>query len=187
MSDLSHPAIQRVIQAAARKGVKLDITIFDESTHTAEEAAVVVGADLGQIVKSLVFVAPRSGGRLIPIVCLVSGRNRVDLRLLAAVAGEAAIRRATAAECRTMTGFAIGGIPPFGHGHDVRVVMDQDLCPYPVVWASAGTDTSVFPVPPGTLRVLSNALVAPVAEEPWIPSAVGLDTRLRFETGGSSA
>ena len=53
---------------AARKGVKLDITIFDDSTHTAEEAAAVVGADLGQIVKSLVFVAPRPDGRLLPIV-----------------------------------------------------------------------------------------------------------------------
>ena len=187
MSDLSHPAIQRVIQGAARKGVKLDITIFDESTHTAEEAAAVVGVDLGQIVKSLVFVAPRPGGRLVPIVCLVSGDNRVDLKLLAAVTGEAAIRRATALECRNLTGFAIGGVPPFGHGHDVRVVMDPDLCPHPVVWASAGTGSSIFPVPPGTLRILANALVAPIAEEQWMPAAIGMETRLRFEAGGSSA
>ena len=182
MSDLSHPAIQRVVQVAARKGVKLDITIFDDSTHTAEEAAAIVGADLGQIVKSLVFVAPRPGGRLIPIVCMVSGRNRVDLGQLAAVTGEAAIRRATA-----LTGFSIGGIPPFGHGHDVRIVMDPDLCPYPVVWASAGTDAAIFPVPPGTLRILANALVAPIAEEAWIPAAIGMDARLRFEAGGSTA
>lgn len=186
MSDLSHPSIQRVVQAAARKGVRLDITVFDESAHTAEEAAAIVGADLGQIVKSLVFVAPRSGGRLTPIVCLVSGRNRVDLALLAAVTGESAVRRATAREARDLTGFAIGGIPPIGHGHDVRIVMDQDLCPYPVVWASAGTETSVFPVPPGTLRALANAFVAPVAEEAWIPAAIGMETRLRFETGGST-
>ena len=187
MSDLSHPAIQRVVQAASRKGVKLDITIFDDSTHTAEEAAAVVGADLGQIVKSLVFVAPRAGGRLVPIVCLVSGRNRVDLAQLAAVTGEAAIRRATAREARDLTGFSIGGIPPFGHGHDVRIVMDPDLCPYPVVWASAGTDAAIFPVPPGTLRILANALVAPIAEEAWIPAAIGIETRMRFETSGSTA
>jgi prolyl-tRNA editing enzyme YbaK/EbsC (Cys-tRNA(Pro) deacylase) len=186
VSDLSHPSIQRVTEAAARKGVKLDITIFDESTHTAEEAAAAVGADVGQIVKSLVFVVPRSGGRLLPIVCLVSGRNRVDMRLLAAVSGEAAIRRATAAECRTLTGFSIGGIPPIGHGQGVRVIMDPDLCPHPVVWASAGTDTSVFPVPPGTLRILANALVAPIAEEPWIPAAIGLESRLPLEAGGSA-
>ena len=186
MSEFSHPAIQRVVEAASRKGVKLDITIFDESTHTAEEAAAIVGVDLGQIVMSLVFVAPRAGGRLVPIVCLVSGRNRVDLAQLAAVTGESAIRRATAREARELTGFSIGGIPPVGHGHDVRIVMAPDLCPYPVVWAAAGTDTAIFPVSPGALRVLSNAFVAPIAEEPWIPAAIGMETRLRFEAGGST-
>jgi prolyl-tRNA editing enzyme YbaK/EbsC (Cys-tRNA(Pro) deacylase) len=118
---------------------------------------------------------------------MVSGRNRVDLGQLAAVTGEAAIRRATAREARDLTGFSIGGIPPFGHGHDVRIVMDPDLCPYPVVWASAGTDAAIFPVPPGTLRILANALVAPIAEEAWIPAAIGMDARLRFEAGGSTA
>ena len=54
-----YPAqIQRVVDAAARKGVTLDVRVFDESTHTAGEAADAVDAELGQIVKSLVFVAP---------------------------------------------------------------------------------------------------------------------------------
>jgi len=34
-----------------------------------------------------------------------------------------------------------------------------------VVWAAAGTPTAVFPVPPGTLRTLANATVAPIAEQ----------------------
>ena len=62
--------------------------VFDESTHTAAEAAAAVGAELGQIVKSLVFVAPGDDGDLEPILCLVSGPNRVDLARLAAVTGE---------------------------------------------------------------------------------------------------
>jgi prolyl-tRNA editing enzyme YbaK/EbsC (Cys-tRNA(Pro) deacylase) len=106
--------IQRVLDVAARKGVKLEIRTFDESTHTAEEAAGAVGAELGQIVKSLVFAAPRADGSLEPIVCLVSGPNRVDLARLALVSGEREIRRATAREASTLTGFVIGGIPPFG-------------------------------------------------------------------------
>jgi len=64
------------------------------------------------------------------------GRNRVDLGQLAAVTGEAAIRRATAREARDLTGFSIAGSRPSGTAHDVRIVMDPDLCPYPVVWAS---------------------------------------------------
>lgn len=160
-----HPAIQRVLDAASRKGVTLDIRMFDESTHTAAEAASAVGADIGQIVKSLVFVAPAGDGSLQPIICLVSGPNRVDLGRLAAVTGEPDIRRASAREANDLTGFVIGGIPPIGHAQPVRVIMDPDLGRFPTVWAAAGLSTAVFEVPPGTLSVLANATVAPIAEE----------------------
>jgi prolyl-tRNA editing enzyme YbaK/EbsC (Cys-tRNA(Pro) deacylase) len=158
-----HPAVQRVLDAAARKGVTLEVTTFSESTHTAAEAAAAVGADLGQIVKSLVFVIPSDAG-LEVLICLVSGPNRVDLARLAAVTGESELRRATAREAHDLTGFTIGGIPPIGHLRSTRVIMDPDLGRYPVVWAAAGLPTAVFPVPPGTLRVLANATVAPITE-----------------------
>jgi prolyl-tRNA editing enzyme YbaK/EbsC (Cys-tRNA(Pro) deacylase) len=164
--DTSFPApIQRVVDAAARKGVELEVHVFDESTHTAGEAAAAVDAELGQIVKSLVFVAPEVDGTLEPIICLVSGPNRVDLARLAAVTGEPDVRRASANEARELTGFTIGGIPPIGHGAPVRVIMDPDLGRFQVVWAAAGTGTAVFPVAPATLRMLSNAHVAPICEE----------------------
>jgi prolyl-tRNA editing enzyme YbaK/EbsC (Cys-tRNA(Pro) deacylase) len=160
-----HPAIQRVRDAATRKGVTLDVLTFDESTHTAAEAATALNAELGQIVKSLVFVAPRDDGTLEPIVCLVSGPDRVDLARLAAVTGEQDIRRATAREANESTGFVIGGIPPIGHTRPVRVVMDPGLGRFPTVWAAAGLPTAVFGVPPATLRTLANATVAPICEE----------------------
>jgi prolyl-tRNA editing enzyme YbaK/EbsC (Cys-tRNA(Pro) deacylase) len=160
-----HPAIQRVRDVAAKKGVTLDIRQFDESTHTAEEAAAAVEAELGQIVKSLVYVIPTDDGGLEPVNALVSGPTRVDLARLAAVTGRLDIRRATAREAQELTGYVIGGIPPFGHVSSVRTVMDPDLTRFQVVWAAAGTPTAVFPVAPGTLRILANASVAPIAEE----------------------
>lgn len=166
MPETTEPAaIQRVREAATRKGVDLDVRVFDESTHTAADAAATVDAELGQIVKSLVFVAPADDGGLEPIICLVSGPNRVDLARLALVIGERDLRRATAREAQELTGFVIGGIPPFGHVRSIRTVMDPDLGRFQVVWAAAGTPTAVFAVPPGTLRILSNAMVAPFTEE----------------------
>jgi prolyl-tRNA editing enzyme YbaK/EbsC (Cys-tRNA(Pro) deacylase) len=159
------PAIQRVIDAAARKGVALEVTVFDHSTHTALEAAQAVGAELRQIVKSLVFVAAKGPSGLEPILCLVSGPNRVDLARLAAVTGESAIRRATATEAHDLTGFSIGSIPPIGHPRPIRVIMDPALGRVETVWAAAGTGTAVFPVPPATLRSLANATVASITEE----------------------
>jgi prolyl-tRNA editing enzyme YbaK/EbsC (Cys-tRNA(Pro) deacylase) len=142
----------------------LEVSTFAESTHTAEEAAAALGAELGQIVKSLVFVVPGELGELEPILCLVSGVNRVDMARLAAATGEPAIRRATAREANDLTGFTIGGIPPIGHSRALRVIMDPDLGRYETVWAAAGLPTAVFPVPPATLRMLSNAEVTPLAE-----------------------
>jgi prolyl-tRNA editing enzyme YbaK/EbsC (Cys-tRNA(Pro) deacylase) len=166
-----HPALQRVVEAAARKGVTIEVVTFDESTHTAADAARALGVELGQIVKSLVFVAG-TPDELEPILCLVSGVNRVDLARLAAVCGLPDIRRATAREADELTGFTIGGIPPIGHNRRLRVVMDPDLGRYEVVWAAAGLPTAVFPVPPATLRVLADATVAPIAEEAG-PSPAG--------------
>lgn len=162
---LDHPAIQRVIEAAARKGVTLDVTVFPASTHTAEDAAAAVGAELGQIVKALVFVAVADSGVPDPILCLVSGANRVDLARLAAVTGKPDVRRATAREASELTGYSIGGIPPVGHARPIRVIMDPDLGRFPFVWAAAGTGSAVFAVPPATLRMIANATVAPIAED----------------------
>jgi prolyl-tRNA editing enzyme YbaK/EbsC (Cys-tRNA(Pro) deacylase) len=157
------PAIRRVREAAARLGVTLDIVVMDASTHTAADAAAAVGAELGQIVKSLVFVVPVND-ELIPLICLVSGTNRVDVARLAAETGEPGVRRATAREAHDLTGFSIGGIPPFGYPEAVRVVMDPDLEQFPVIWAAAGTGTAVFPIEPAVLRMLSDATVARIAE-----------------------
>jgi prolyl-tRNA editing enzyme YbaK/EbsC (Cys-tRNA(Pro) deacylase) len=146
--------------------VTLEIVEFPESTHTAEEAARAVDAELGQIVKSLVFVAPRADATLQPVIVLVSGSDRVDPARLAAVAGLPGIRRATAREAHDLTGFSIGGIPPFGHSSPIPVIMDARLSLHETVWAAAGTANAVFQSSPVVLRSLANASVAPVAEDP---------------------
>jgi prolyl-tRNA editing enzyme YbaK/EbsC (Cys-tRNA(Pro) deacylase) len=188
VTDLSHPGVRRVVEVASRKGVALDIRLMPVATHSAEEAAVAVDAELGQIVKSLVFVAPRHEAPPVPLVCLVSGRNEVDLGLLAAVTGEVAIRQATAREAHEHTGYSAGGIPPFGHGRNVRVLMDQDLCRYQWVWAAAGADAAVFRVAPRTLRMLSNAVVAPLAGASWMRpgSASTIESHLQFGAGSGA-
>jgi prolyl-tRNA editing enzyme YbaK/EbsC (Cys-tRNA(Pro) deacylase) len=126
---------------------------FPEGTRTANDAARAVGCEVGQIVKSLVFVA---AGK--PVVALVSGANRVDERRLGAVAGEP-VTKADATIARAATGYAIGGVPPFGHATDVPVFMDRDLLGHGRVWAAAGRPDSVFEISPERLRELSGATV----------------------------
>ncbi|MEA2629008.1 MAG: hypothetical protein QOJ10_1468 [Chloroflexota bacterium] len=135
-------------------GIGVSVRQFPADTRTALDAARVVGCEVGQIVKSLVFVA---AGK--PVVALVSGANRVDEGRLAAVAG-APVTKADAEAVRRATGYSIGGVPPFGHATRVPVFMDRDLLDYPSVWAAAGRPDSVFEISPERLRELSEAEVA---------------------------
>lgn len=155
-------ATQRVLEAAGRRGVDLEVKFFDMSTHTAEDAARALGVEVGQIVKSLIFVSEYADGPQ-PCLVLASGANRVDLGLLGAVLTAPGIRRATADEARELTGFPIGGIPPFGHRQQIRTIMDPDLTRYDTVWAAAGTANAVFPLTPNTLRILTGAVVTQIS------------------------
>ncbi len=168
--DAAHPSHQRVREAAARRGVTIEVMIFEKSTHTAQEAADAIGAELGQIVKSLVFMLPAdpvvADSEMEPLIALVCGTDRVDVAKLSLVTGRPRVRRASAKEASDATGFSIGGIPPFGHTQRISVVMDTGLDGYEVVWAAAGSANAVFPIAPATLRMLSDALVAPCTEDP---------------------
>lgn len=135
------------------QGVEIEVRRYPAGTRTAVDAARAIGCEVGQIVKSLVFTA---GGE--PLLALVSGANRVDVRRLEALTG-AAVARAGAEVARTATGYAIGGVPPFGHAAPLPVFMDRDLERYDVVWAAAGRPDAVFPIAPARLVYLSRARV----------------------------
>jgi prolyl-tRNA editing enzyme YbaK/EbsC (Cys-tRNA(Pro) deacylase) len=138
--------------------VDLPVKRFTATTRTAEDAAREIGTEVERIVKSLVFVS--AGG---PVVVLCSGRARVDERLLAAALAAPSVRRATADEAKTFTGFAIGGVPPFGHEPPCRVIADEGLLRFNEVWAAAGLPDAVFPIAPNELVRVADATVARVA------------------------
>ena len=186
LADLPSEYVQRVVEVASRKGVALEIRHIPAAARGARGTAAAVAADLDQIVEGAVFVAPRPGGRFIPIVCLLPGHAQVDMSLLAAVTGEVGIRPASAREAYEHTGFLTGGIPPFGHPRNVRVVMDRELCRHQWVWAAAGTDAAVFRVAPRTLQMLSNAVVAPLAEGAPIRREAATPIRTPLQFGARS-
>jgi len=152
-------ASERVRAALAERAVSVDIIEFPESTRTAVEAARAVGAAVGQIVKSLLFLAD---GR--PVLVLASGANRVDLGKLARAAGAATVEKASAETTRSVTGFSIGGVPPVGHRTPVPVFLDEALLDHPLVYAAAGTPHAVFGVDPHVLVRATGGLVVDLAE-----------------------
>jgi prolyl-tRNA editing enzyme YbaK/EbsC (Cys-tRNA(Pro) deacylase) len=151
---------RRVRTALLDLGLPGDIHRLADSTRTAPEAAAAVGCELGAIVKSLVMRGVRTRA---PVLALVSGDNRADVALIEAAVDEP-VDRPDADYVREVTGYAIGGIPPIGHPHLLRTVMDEDLLRFETVWAAAGHPHAVFPIAPAALADAAGARVLRLAE-----------------------
>jgi len=152
-----HPSATKVSQAALELGLDIQVIEFDQTTRTAADAAAAIGCQVGQIVKSLLFTVKGT-----PVMTLVSGDNRLDDRKLAALyeVGRKWVRRANAEVVKQVTGYTIGGVPPFGHQEPLPIFIDRDLLAYEVVWAAAGTPHAVFAIPPTKLvNVTSGSVV----------------------------
>jgi Cys-tRNA(Pro) deacylase len=149
----------RVRAALAAAGVSAEIVEFPQGTRSAADAARAIGTTLGQIVKSLVFLADG-----LPVLVLASGRNRVDTGKLARAAGVERIERADADRVRAATGFVIGGVPPLGHPSPLRTFIDEDLLSHDVVFAAAGTPTTIFPIAPQDLARITSGVTADLSQ-----------------------
>jgi prolyl-tRNA editing enzyme YbaK/EbsC (Cys-tRNA(Pro) deacylase) len=140
-----HPTAARLKERLLTRGLDIDVVMLTDSARTAVEAAAAVGCEVGQIVKSLVFV--RDGA---PVMVLCAGDRRVDAKRLG-------LKPANADQARAATGFAIGGIPPLGHDTELETLVDPSLRRFATVWCAAGTPHAVF-------EVDTEALIAAIDE-----------------------
>lgn len=157
MNQLS-PSAQKIQNLLNELGYAYAVIEHAESTRTAQEAAERAGCELGQIVKSLIFRGKESGK---PILVLTSGANRVDEKRIAEYAGEHIIR-ADADFVRTVTGFAIGGVPPIGHAQPMETYLDEDFLQFQTIWAAAGTPNAIFELKTEDLQKMTDGKVARV-------------------------
>ena len=157
MSNLSSSA-QKIQNLLNELGYAYTVIEHAESTRTAQEAADRAGCELGQIVKSLIFKGKDSHK---PILVLTSGANRVDEKCITEYASEHIVR-ADADFVRTVTGFAIGGVPPIGHAQAMETYLDEDFLQYQTIWAAAGTPNAIFELKTADLQKMTGGKVARV-------------------------
>jgi prolyl-tRNA editing enzyme YbaK/EbsC (Cys-tRNA(Pro) deacylase) len=147
----------RLAECARELGIRVQVQRLEASTRTVADAAVAVGCQEAEIAKSIVFVADGE-----PVVCVASGLHRVDTEKVADALDVAEVRQAAAEEVRAATGFAIGGVPPFGH--DLPVLFDEELLRHQRVWAAAGDPNSLFEVDPRELASCIRARIVALGE-----------------------
>lgn len=151
-------SFQRVLNELEKLKLSTQIIELPQSTRTAGEAAAAVRCHVSQIIKSLVFQT-KSTHR--PVLVMTSGSNQVDEELFSTLIGEE-IEFASPAYVREETGFAIGGVSPFGLIKEIPAYIDEDILQYPLVWAAAGSPNAVFSIRPEDLVSATNGRVIAV-------------------------
>jgi len=150
---------ERVRDYLAVRGLDSGLFEFEQSTKTAQQAADAMGCELGQIVKSLVFVVDGA-----PVIALVAGDRRGDTAAIAGLLGGKKARFADADTVRSATGYAIGGVSPFDLPADLPVFADVSLERFDVVYPAAGTPSSMVRLQRSVLMELSGAQVSEISQ-----------------------
>ncbi|MEW2811634.1 YbaK/EbsC family protein [Streptomyces massasporeus] len=158
-SSGAHPRFAEALRELGLGHLVPQVRRFPDATRTATEAAAAVGCELSQICKSLIFAADS-----VPVLVLMDGASRVDLELVRKELGADKVTRAKVDVVRETTGYAIGGVPPFGHKTRTRVLADRSLLEHDVVWAAAGTPYAVFPIAPEDLVAHADGTLVDVRE-----------------------
>lgn len=100
-----------------------------------------------------------------PVIALMSGPNRIDLKKVKALLDARKVSMARPEWVLEYSGFEVGGVPPVGFPSRPCAVIDRDLFRFEVVWAAAGTDHAFFPVNPRKLAGYTGGVEADIKKE----------------------
>src|SRR5262249_45681955 len=136
-------------------GLSAEVVESEQPTRTAAEAAKLVGCQVGQIAKSLVFKTAETGRG---VLVITSGANTVN-EFRVGMHVKEALGKAPAAFVRQATGFAIGGSPPGAPATPLPTFIGQDLMKHHENLAAGGTPTALFRRAPADLVKITGGQV----------------------------
>ena len=130
--------VKEVKSYIEKNGVDAEIILFEaEQAKTSASAAEHLGCEVAQIAKSIVLKAEN------PILVILSGDMRVDLKKLSEIIREKA-KLASPEYVLEEVGFIIGGVPPMGFDRSVQVLMDKSVERFSEVFSSGGSRESIL-------------------------------------------
>ncbi len=139
------------------RGIAGELIRPGATTPTVEKAALALGVKPEQVVKSLLFLVDGH-----PYLVIVRGTSRVETaKLLRALGGHEA-RLATRAEAEGITGFPVGGTPPFAHRQSLPVLIDPGVLAMKEVYAGGGSNDVMLRIRVGDLHHASRGTVVEV-------------------------
>ena len=144
-----------------RIGIQATIISLNEHTLTVEDAARALDVATDQIIKSLVFQIQGE-----PFLVINNGLARVDRKKLAAYmgVGRKKVKFAEPDKVLELTGFVVGSMPPFGHKHQLRTLMDPAVLGQETVYGGGGDIDAMMKIATDELRQATQAEVTELSQ-----------------------
>lgn len=138
----------------AAHNITAEIIRLGAHTPTVEVAAQVLGVQVEQVGKSILFIADEQ-----PVLVIANGTNRVDYKRLAEYLGlpRKRIRIANADQVLEIAGYVVGSMPPFGHKTPLRTLMDARTFEQSTFYAGGGDIDAMLRVAPSEIARVTQA------------------------------
>jgi prolyl-tRNA editing enzyme YbaK/EbsC (Cys-tRNA(Pro) deacylase) len=132
-SDLAHFIVIHDIEA--------EIVHLPVETPTVAAAAAAVNVKPEQIIKSVLFMADGS-----PLLVVTNGLTRIQRKRLADVLGMSRrrVKIANGEQVQTITGYAVGAVPPFGHPAPIPTLLDVGVLAESTIYGGGGENNALM-------------------------------------------
>jgi Cys-tRNA(Pro) deacylase len=155
--DNNRPLLQSQLD---RHGIEATVIDIGTPMHTADLASQRLGIPVGGIFKSIVLVSEKG----LPLLAVLPGDKRVNLKRLSSLAGCKSLRFAKPDVVLEVTGFPAGGTPPVGHAQALPVFVDRGILGYFEGYGGGGSAELLLRIRPEELIRATQATVADIAD-----------------------
>jgi prolyl-tRNA editing enzyme YbaK/EbsC (Cys-tRNA(Pro) deacylase) len=157
---LNSSDLQSFMSAHNLTGEILRLSVPTPTVETASQAA---GVHLDQIVKSILFLVEDLPGTqpYQPVLAIACGTAHVEQRAIAAHygVGRKRVKLASPEQVRSITGYEVGALPPFGHRQPLPTLLDHRVLNLPQVYAGGGEENALVRLDPRDIARLTGAVV----------------------------
>lgn len=151
-------AVERVRQFVRAFDPGLVPMEYPETTQTAPDAARVLGVELGQIAKSILFRCGEKFGLFV-----LAGDMRMDQKKIKELLGGGKTKVASRDEVEQITGFEVGGVCPFALKTELPIYLDRSMQRFELIYAAAGSSYAILPITFEQLQAVTGGSVIDIS------------------------
>lgn len=109
------------------------LQVFKKDVYSAVDASKLTKSPLEDIIKSILFIDPDGNG----LLAIVRGDKKVSLEKLKKESGLKEFHLASSFEALDISGFPLGGMPPFGI-YGIKTILDAKVLERETIWCGGG-------------------------------------------------